>query len=102
MSLLLKQQAVTLSLLPAPNIHPVCRMVHGKLINNGTEFFITTSSNPDPDADHTPESADTEAVRDGGKESRPPDVIDVALMDEQDTYKDFHAAFVVGAGSDAR
>jgi len=89
-----------------------CRMVHGVLIDRGSEFFITHAADasakaaegvqPAPAAAAAGAAAvsDTDAVRDssngnGDKPEGGSGCLDVTLMTEDDTYEDFHWAFVV-------
>lgn len=86
-----------------------CRMVHGLLLDGGNEFLIKLSAEGADSkgaegagtaAAAAAAGADTDAVRDGGSGGSKPsagsaDCMDMALMTEADTYRDFHSAFVV-------
>lgn len=90
------------------------RMVHGLLLDGGNEFLIKLSAEGADSkgtegagtaAAATAAGADTDAVRDGGSGSSKPsagstDCMDMALMTEADTYRDFHSAFVVSGARD--
>lgn len=81
-------------------------MVHGMLLDGGSEFLIR----PDPATVDNKEAEgpaaaavgpDTDTVRDSNGGSgralgvSSTDALDVAVMTEAETYKDFHSAFVV-------
>lgn len=84
-------------------------MVHGVLIDRGSEFFVTHAADASVKASEgvTPAPAaaagsaavsDTDAVRDASNGEKPEGgsgCLDVTLMTEDDTYEDFHWAFVV-------
>lgn len=78
-------------------------MVHGLLLNGGSEFLIRPSPDlVDSKAAEVPAAAeaDTDTMRDSSSASGRPmgvgtDALDVALMTEADTYRDFHQAFNV-------
>lgn len=77
------------------------RMVHGQLLDTDREFLIKLSADSADskaaDGSAPAAAADTDAVRDcgSGKAAASAGCMDVALMTEEDTYRDFHSAFSV-------
>jgi hypothetical protein len=80
-------------------------MVHGLLLNGGNEFLIRLSPETVVNkAEVAAATTDTDTVRDsssgGGRAMgvSSTGTLDVALMTEADTYRDFHSAFQVSRG----